>query len=141
MRILLLLVFLLIMWQSKADTETADTEKIEQDIIAYIDNEERLFKIVNEFVDNQLYPNVLTSGEVSKFDKLLKQKNASDQKLMIRMLREMNGITDQTEPEYVMIDGVLTEIEDTVVTLRSRFGEIEEDPSSFSIGDIQYRKV
>ena len=140
MRILLLLVFLLIMWQSKADTETADTEKIEQDIIAYIDNEERLFKIVNEFVDNQLYPNVLTSGEVSKFDKLLKQKNASDQKLMIRMLREMNGITDQTEPEYVMIDGVLTEIEDTVVTLRGRFGEIEEDPSSFSIGDIQYMR-
>lgn len=109
-------------------------------ISVYIENEERLFKIVKEFVDEQPFQNALTERDVKRFDRLLKNEKASDQKLMIRMLREMNGINDDSEPEYVMVDGVLRAIEDSVVALGRRFGDIEEDPSSFSIGDIQHMR-
>lgn len=131
-------LLLLLIFGTSLATVNAHIEPAE--IYTYVENEERLFEIVSNFVDKQWRKGSLSRSEIRKFERLLKKEKVNDQKLMAQILREMNGVSIDHEPQYVVVDGVIREIEDTVVSLGTRFGDIEEDPAAFSVGDIKYMR-
>ena len=108
----------------------------------YANNEERLFGIVTNFVDGLRDERTWSLREVEKFKRLLKKESVADQILMVRMFKELRGYYDPSapEPNYVVVNGVIQEVDDTVVVLGHRFQAIAEDPAEFSVRDIRYMR-
>ena len=138
MRIKLIFVLLVSLTHAAIATETTTLSEFND----YVNNEERLFGIVTKFVDRLSDDTTWTMEEVRKFRSLLKKETVADQILMVRMFRELRGTYDPTlpEPKYVVVNGSIREVDDTVIVLGRRFQAIAEDPAEFSVGDIRYMR-
>lgn len=108
----------------------------------YVNNEERLFGIAKKFEKSLWSERGWTRGEVKRFQSLLKKESVPDQILMVRMFKELRGFYDPSapEPQYVVVNGVIQEVEDTIVVFGQPFKAIADDPEEFSVGDIRYMR-
>ena len=138
MRIKLITLVLVSLTHAAIATESTTLSEFNE----YVNNEERLFGVVKNFTDRMSSDKGITRGEIQKFERLLKKESVPDQILMVRMFKELLGRYDPAapEPQYVVVNGVIQEVEDTVVVLGNRFQAIAEDPEEFSVGDIRYMR-
>lgn len=112
------------------------------DALSYIENEERLAKIVRIFKDSMQKESSWTRREYKKFLRLLKKESVDDQKRMINMLRASMGYQEFSgfEADYVIVDGVIKDVKDTIVVYGKLFDGIEHDPTTFSVEDISFMR-
>lgn len=103
----------------------------EQELTLAIAREEELWLLVRDFVDKKRSVKSITEREVKRWDKLLADKNPTEQKLMQRMYLEMQIEMSPDEPELTRY----LDMEEIIVK-GSWLDHIELDPAEFSVADI-----